>query len=122
MDNHKKTLVIGASENPERYSYLAINRLVKYGHEVVAIGQKKGEVSGIKFDTEKQPYTGIDTVTLYINPAIQQTYYDYILSLHPKRIIFNPGTENDELEELAKANGIKPQEACTLVLLGTGQY
>lgn len=122
MDNHKKTLVIGASENPERYSYLAINRLVKYGHEVVAIGQKTGEAFGIKFDTEHKPYTDIDTVTLYINPKVQKEYYDYIISLHPRRIIFNPGAENDELAKLAMQHGIKPQEACTLVLLSTGQY
>ncbi len=122
MNNHKKTLVIGASENKERYSYLAINRLGKYGHEVVAIGQKAGEVFGIKFETEKIAFEGIDTVTLYINCNIQKHYYDYIISLHPKRIIFNPGTENDEFAALAKANGIRPHEACTLVLLSTGQY
>lgn len=122
MDNHKKTLVIGASVNPERYSYLAINRLTKYGHEVVAIAQKPGGAFGVTFETEKKPFDGVDTVTLYINKTVQKDYYDYIVSLHPKRIIFNPGTENDELYALAKANGIKPQEACTLVLLGTGQY
>ena len=122
MDNHKKTLIIGASENPERYSYLAINRLSKYGHEVVAISHKSGEVFGVKFETEKKAFKGIDTVSLYINANIQKEYYDYIVSLHPKRIIFNPGTENNELSALAKANGIHPQAFCTLVLLSTGQY
>ena len=122
MDNHKKTLIIGASENPERYSYLAINRLSKYGHEVVAISHKSGEVFGVKFETEKKAFKGIDTVSLYINANIQKEYYDYIISLHPKRIIFNPGTENNELSALAKANGIHPQASCTLALLSTGQY
>lgn len=118
----KKTLVIGASENPERYSYLAVNRLRRNQHPVVAIGAKKGKVADVNIDTEKKPEPDIDTVTLYLNPARQPEYYDYILSLHPKRIIFNPGTENDELAEMAKAKGIQPMEACTLVLLSTGQY
>src|SRR5215207_9416320 len=112
MLSNKKTLVLGASANPQRYSYLAVNRLSKYGHDVVAIGLRPGEIFGISIDTEKKLFEGIDTVTLYLNAKNQQQYYDYILSLHPKRIIFNPGTENDELEQLAKANGIKVQEAC----------
>lgn len=118
----KKTLVIGASDNPARYSYLAINRLRAKGHPVVGIGIKKVKVSDVDIDTDKRPFKDIDTVTLYLNPRRQMEYYDYILSLHPKRIIFNPGAENEELSELAKANGIQPQEACTLVLLSTGQY
>ena len=118
----KKTLVLGASENPGRYSYLAINRLLNKGHEVVAIGKTKGTVNGVNFDKEKKAFEGVDTITLYLNPANQKEYYDYIVSLHPKRIIFNPGTENEELEALASANGIGTQEACTLVMLGTGQY
>ncbi|MFM6926258.1 MAG: CoA-binding protein [Ferruginibacter sp.] len=121
MEN-KKTLVIGASENPARYSNMAINRLKNHQHPVVAIGNKKGNVAGIPVGTEKIQLEDIDTVTLYINPAIQKEYYNYIISLHPKRIIFNPGTENDELAELAEKNNIKPVEACTLVLLSTGQY
>lgn len=118
----KKTLVLGASDNPSRYSYLAINRLLKNQHPIVAIGKKKGIVSGINIETEKTPATGIDTVTLYLNPAHQKQYYDYIISLHPKRIIFNPGTENDELAELALKNNIQTLEACTLVMLSAGQY
>lgn len=122
MIEKKKTLVIGASENPERYSNLAINRLKNNQHPVVAIGKTKGTVAGITIETEKIKLDDIDTVTLYLNPALQKEYYDYIISLHPKRIIFNPGTENDELSELARQQGIKPVEACTLVLLSTGQY
>jgi len=121
MEN-KKTLVLGASENPARYSNLAINRLKNNQHPVVAIGKKEGVVAGICIGTEKIKLDDIDTVTLYLNPALQKEYYDYIISLHPKRIIFNPGTENDELRELALKNNIKPVEACTLVLLSTGQY
>ena len=118
----KKTLVIGASENPERYSNLAIKKLLSHGHEVVAIGQRKGNVNGIAIETEKIHFDGIDTVTLYINPTLQSGYYDYILSLHPKRIIFNPGTENDSLSDLATVNGIQPQEACTLVFYCRGFF
>lgn len=118
----KKTLVIGASENPARYSFLAINRLKNNLHPVVALGRRKGTVAGIKIETEKKEFKNIDTITLYLNPTHQKEYYDYILSLNPKRIIFNPGTENDELAELAIKNNIKPVEACTLVMLSTGQY
>jgi uncharacterized protein len=118
----KKTLVMGASENPGRYSNLAIKRLLNYQHPVVAIGKRKGMVTGIPIETEQKPFNNIDTVTLYLNPAHQKQYYDYIISLHPKRIIFNPGAENDELSDLARQNGIQPIEACTLVLLNTGQF
>ncbi len=122
MATTKKTLVLGASENPARYSYLAANRLRANGHPVVAIGRKKGKVADVDIDTEKKALTDIDTVTLYLNPGHQQEYYDYIIGLHPKRIIFNPGTENQALAELARNNNIQPVEACTLVLLSTGQY
>ena len=118
----KKTLVLGASPNPERYSYLAINRLKNTGHPVVAIGKRSAVVNGVTIDTDKKPMTDVDTVTLYLSAQNQKEYYDYILSLHPKRIIFNPGAENDELFDMAQKNGITPLEACTLVLLSTGQY
>ncbi|MBK7375295.1 MAG: CoA-binding protein [Ferruginibacter sp.] len=118
----KKTLVLGASENPARYSNLAIKRLIGQQHPVVAIGKRKGAVGPVEIGTEHEPFPGIDTVTIYLNPLRQQEYYDYILSLHPKRIIFNPGAENEELADLARANGIQPVEACTLVLLSTGQF
>jgi len=122
MADMKKTLVIGASDNPQRYSYLALNRLRSKGHPVVAIGRKTTTVGDVEVQTDKEDFPAVDTVTLYLNPRLQKEYYDYIISLHPKRIIFNPGTENQELEDLAKANGIQPMEACTLVLLSTGQY
>jgi predicted CoA-binding protein len=118
----KKTLVLGASDNPQRYSYLAVNRLRSIGHPVVAIGKKAAKLGDTPIDTEKKDFPDIDTITLYLNARTQEQYYDYILSLHPKRIIFNPGAENPELERLASANGIEPMHACTLVLLSTGQY
>lgn len=118
----KKTLVLGASENPSRYSNMAVKKLVAHDHPVVAIGRRKGKIGHTEIVTTPEMITDIDTVTLYLNPANQRPYYDYILSLKPKRIIFNPGTENDELEEMARKNGIRAQEACTLVLLSTSQY
>ena len=118
----KKTLVIGASQNPARYSYLAVQKLTAYQHPVVAIGLRKGSIGGTEIETEKKPFEEVDTVTLYLNPDRQKEYYDYILSLEPKRIIFNPGTENDELADLAATKNIKSMEACTLVMLSTGQY
>lgn len=118
----KKTLVLGASANPSRYSYLAVQRLRNHGHPVVAVGRKNTKVADVNIETEKLKFDNIDTITLYLNPLHQQEYYDYIFSLHPKRIIFNPGTENDELVELAKQKGIQPIEACTLVMLSTNQY
>jgi len=118
----KKTLVLGASVNPARASYEAIIRLTNKQHPVVAIGKKTGMVAGIPIETEKVQATGIDTVTLYLSAPLQKEYYDYILSLNPKRIIFNPGAENEELSNLALVNHIKSLEACTLVLLSTGQY
>jgi len=118
----KKTLVLGASDNPSRYSYLAIERLRSHDHPVVAIGRKVTQVADVKVEKEKKEFADIDTVTLYLNPLHQQEYYDYILSLKPSRIIFNPGAENEELEELARQKGIKTIEACTLVMLSTNQY
>jgi len=122
MNESKKTLVLGASDNPSRYSYLAVNRLRSHGHPVVAIGKKNVMVADVPIEKEKKDWKDVDTVTLYLNPTHQQQYYDYILSLKPKRIIFNPGAENDELADLAIKNGITPIEACTLVLLSTSQY
>ena len=122
MAEQKKTVVLGASPNPARYSYLAINRLRSHNHPVVAIGKRKGTVSGVDIQTDHEPADGVHTVTLYLNPKNQHEYYDYILSLKPRRIIFNPGTENDELEKQAEEAGIETVEGCTLVMLGVGSY
>ena len=118
----KNTLLIGASENPERYAYKAIQALVKHGHPVKALGLKEGSIGFVKFDTKKLPYQNIDTVTLYVGPKNQPEYYEYVEQLKPRRVLFNPGTENPEFEERLKKNGIEVEEACTLVLLATGQY
>lgn len=118
----KLTLVLGASENPQRYSYLAVNRLQAHGHPVVAIGKKEGKIGSVPIITNHPALQNVDTVTLYLSPQHQKEYYNYILQLHPRRILFNPGAENEELYELARKNGIQPVEACTLVLLSTGQF
>lgn len=122
MSTPKLTVVIGASENPQRYSFLAVNRLRANGHPVVAIGKRPGQIGDTPITKEHPAVENVDTVTLYLNPTLQQEYYNYILSLKPRRIIFNPGTENTELIALAKENGIEPKEACTLVMLSTGQF
>ena len=118
----KRTLVIGASENPERYSNKAIHALLNHGHEVVAIGLRPGEVAGVAFNAGKKAFENIDTVTLYVGPQHQPEYYDYVIGLKPNRVIFNPGTENPEFVQKLKAAGIYPEVACTLVLLATGQF
>lgn len=122
MATGKKTIVLGASSNPGRYSYLAVNKLTAHRHPVVAIGKRKGTVGTVEIQTEHLPVKDVDTVTLYLNPENQRAYYDYILGLHPARIIFNPGTENSELANRAEAQGIETVEGCTLVMLGVGSY
>ena len=117
-----KTLVIGASENPQRYSFMAINRLLESQHEVRAIANRFGVVKNVIFEKEHIVFDDIDTVTLYVNSTIQPLYENYILQLKPRRVIFNPGTENVEFENKLEANGIEAIEACTLVMLSTGQY
>ncbi|QXP74592.1 CoA-binding protein [Tenacibaculum sp. HL-MS23] len=116
------TLVIGASLNPTRYSNIAIKRLADKGIKTSAIGLRSGSVIGVAVETEKVPFKAIDTVTLYLNSERQKEYYEYIVSLKPRRVIFNPGTENTEFYKLLKENEIKSEVACTLVLLSTNQY
>ena len=118
----KKTLVMGASLKPNRYSHLAINKLVRFKQPTVAIGLREGTVDGVKIHTEMEDFEDIDTVTLYLNAKRQEQYYDYIVSLNPKRVIFNPGTENPELYKLLRKNNIYFENACTLVLLSSQQY
>ena len=118
----KKTIVLGATPNPDRYAYRATVRLKEKGHEVIPLGNKKGEISGIKIENSTPQYEGVDTITLYLNPDNQKSYYDYIFSLKPKRIIFNPGTENFELIRMAKEKGIETEIACTLVMLSINDY
>ena len=118
----KKTVVLGASDNPERYAFRAAHMLKRHGHEVVPVGIRKGEVAGLPIHTDRPLEKDVDTVTLYVGTRNQPAWYDYILDLQPKRILFNPGTENPELERLAQQRGIQTEEACTLVLLSIGQY
>lgn len=124
MKQNRPSLVIGASENPERYSNMAVKLLNKYGHTVYALGKRAGAIDSIEIATNKHQFDEkpIDTITLYVNPILQKEYYDDLLKWKPKRVIFNPGTENEELENLLEANGIEPIEACTLVMLKTNQF
>jgi uncharacterized protein len=117
------TLVLGASENSERYSYKAIHKLRAAQYDVVAIGNKKGKLLDVTF--RKNDWSNlppIDTITLYIGPRHQEAVYENILQVKPRRVIFNPGTENDELKALLAEHNIIAQEACTLVLLSVGNY
>jgi len=117
-----KTLIIGASINPERYAFKAANNLLAHGHEIELVGQKEGEILGNKIRTNYPDFEDIDTVTMYVDHRNQPDLYDYILNQKPRRIIFNPGAENPEFEQLAQSKGIETEEACTLVLLATGQF
>jgi hypothetical protein len=118
----KKTLILGASTNSTRYSYLAANRLVNYGHSIINVGQKSGEVANNPIEKPQKIHPDIHTITMYIGTSSQKDLYNYILDTNPKRIIFNPGTENPELANLANEKGIETLEACTLVMLSTNQY
>lgn len=119
----KKTLILGASSNPERYSYKATLKLAQNGHEVVPVGLREGQIENHQILTNMPIVEGIDTVTMYVGAKNQSVYYDYILNqIKPKRIVFNPGAENPELTQLAQQKGIETEEACTLVLLSLGSY
>lgn len=121
MHQNKTTLVVGASTNPSRFSFIATHMLLEYGHEVALFGIRDGAIDG--HTIQKQwDFTDIDTVTLYVGPSRQEPYYQPIIDLQPKRVIFNPGTENQNFVKLLQANGIDTMNACTLVLLRTNQY
>ena len=118
----KKTVVLGASPNLNRTSFTAVEKLLAHGHEVVAIGNRSGYIMSTPIVIGQPELKDVDTVTLYLNPTIQKEYYDYVIGLKPKRIIFNPGSENSEFVQLAKENGIEPVIACTLVMLSLGSF
>jgi len=118
----KKTLILGATPDPSRYAYLAANRLTGKGHTIVNVGQKTGEVAGVAIEKPDTIHDDIDTITMYVGTRNQEPLYDYILATHPKRIIFNPGTENRELQKMANERGIETVYACTLVMLSIGEY
>jgi len=116
------TLVIGASSNVERYSYKAVNLLKQYGFPVIALGNKEGKIKDVEINTGRPNFDNIHTVTLYVGVDKQAEYFDYILGLKPQRIIFNPGTENQEFIQLAKSHNIETVVDCTLVMLNTGIF
>ena len=118
----KKTIVLGATPDSSRYAYLAANKLVRFGHEIINVGIKTGEVAGVPIEMAGYIHADVDTITMYVGSRNQAPLYDYILSTKPKRIIFNPGTENDELQLLAEQKGIETVIGCTLVMLSTGEY
>jgi predicted CoA-binding protein len=117
-----KTLVIGASPEPSRYAYQAVLMLKKYDYEVIAFGKQKGAIDETDILTDWDAQWEVDTVTLYINPTIQRSYYDKIIALKPRRVIFNPGTENNDFYAKLESHGILHEVACTLVLLSIGEY
>ncbi|MFT7121029.1 MAG: putative CoA-binding protein [Neolewinella sp.] len=116
------TLILGATPNSSRYAFKAAHMLVEYGHEIINVGIKQGEVAGVEILNGQPDVEGVETVTLYIGARHQPPYYDWLIGLKPRRIIFNPGTENPELSMIAREAGIESLPACTLVLLRTGQY
>lgn len=116
------TVVIGVSENPSRYANMAVRSLMRHGEPVVAVGLKDGEFDGVKIHGNKPHFDDVDTITLYVGPRNQPSWYDYIVSLRPRRIILNPGTESKELVDLCTKHGIEVVEACTLVMLSVGNY
>ncbi|MBK0402940.1 CoA-binding protein [Adhaeribacter sp. BT258] len=120
----KKTVVIGATDNPSRFAYKAVQKLLNYGHEVVPVGIRHSAIGTLPIQHLKDNprIEGVDTVTMYVGPQHQPAWYDYILSLNPKRIIFNPGTENLEFERMAEDQKIETMHACTLVMLASGSY
>lgn len=118
----KTTVVIGASPNASRYAHKAVVSLASHGHHVEPVGLRNGTINGIEIHTDKPAFDEVDTVTLYVGPANQPAWYDYILSLNPRRVIFNPGTENKELLQMLRERGIETEQACTLVLLATNGY
>lgn len=118
----KQTVVIGASPNPERYSYKAVRSLQNHGHTVYGLGIHEGVINGLTISMDQPIIENVDTVTLYVSPKNQYPWVDYVLSLNPKRIIFNPGTENPDFISEARAKGIECLEACTLVMLSIGTY
>jgi len=118
----KKTLVVGASPNPLRFSHKMVKSLLRHDFEAVPLGIKEGEITGVKILTGKPELKDIHTISLYISPKRQGDYYNYFLSLEPERIIFNPGTYNNELIELAEKNGIKAVTDCALIMINKGIY
>jgi len=120
--DHKKTLVFGASPNPSRFAFRAVGRLLEHNYEVVPLGIRKGKIHGLDIELEQKQFKDIHTITMYMGAQRQEPYLDYLLSLKPKRIIFNPGAENPQFSAMAEQHGIEVIDACTLVMLSIGNY
>lgn len=120
----KRTIVLGASPDPSRYSNIACRMLDNAGIEFIPIGIKKGEILGTEILNlgDKPKIDNIHTITIYLSPQNQKEWYSYVLSLNPKRLIFNPGAENSELKEMAEKSGLFVENACNLVLIQLGQF
>ncbi|OIN60828.1 CoA-binding protein [Arsenicibacter rosenii] len=122
MLTDKKTLILGASENPDRYANRAALSLLNHGHAIELVGLRQGNIRGHIIQTGQPELKGVDTVTMYVGPRNQPQYYEYIKALKPRRVIFNPGAENPEFERQLREEGIEPVDACTLVMLSIGNY
>jgi len=118
----KKTVIIGATENPDRYANRAAHSLLRHGHEIELVGLRSGQIDGYPIQTGQPDLSDVDTVTMYVGPQNQPVLYNYIKSLRPRRVIFNPGTENPDFERQLRTEGIEPIEGCTLVMLSVGTY
>lgn len=119
---NKKTIVLGATPDPTRFAYKAAHMLNRYGHDIIPVGMKKGEVAGKAIENNNPAISDVDTITLYVGTRNLPPLFDYIIGLKPKRIIFNPGTENDDLIRMAEERGIEAVLGCTLVMLSVGSY
>lgn len=122
MTAKKRTIVLGANEDPSRYASICVSRLKDKGYEAIPVGLTKGKIHNVEIHTKDENFEDVDTITMYVGPRNQPFWYDFILAQKPKRIIFNPGAENRELVELAHKNGINTINACTLVMLSIGNY
>ncbi len=116
------TVVLGASENPQRYAHMAVRRLVEHGHDVLAVGRRAGRIGDVPIRTDLPDHVAVDTVTVYLSPSNQESWRSALIALRPRRVIFNPGAENPSLALELRSHGVRTEEACTLVLLSTGAY
>lgn len=118
----KKTMVLGATPNRKRFAHICVKSLMRYDYPVIPVGIKEGKIAGVPIQVGKPQIKDLDTVTVYLNPENQKDYYDYLINLGPRRIILNPGAENEELRAIAEKEGIDVIEDCTLVMLNSGQF
>jgi predicted CoA-binding protein len=122
MKEKKKTVVLGASPNPARYSFKAVKSLLRYGHEVVAVGFRPGVIYDTFIKLGTPDIDGVHTIAMYIGEQRQEEFHDYIISLKPRRVIFNPGTLNPPLMKELKEHGVEVIDGCTLVMLDNEEF